>query len=67
MKQGVGGTKPKNIEEDKAHLINLINSFNGKFPQNENPRHPAFGYMNKKQWGRLIFTHLDHHLKQFNK
>lgn len=27
--------------------------------------HPLFGQMNKKLWGRLIWKHINHHLKQF--
>lgn len=27
--------------------------------------HPLFGQMNKKMWGRLIWKHINHHLKQF--
>ncbi len=27
--------------------------------------HPFFGNMEKKDWGRLIWKHLDHHLRQF--
>lgn len=27
--------------------------------------HPFFGEMNRQDWGRLIWKHLDHHLKQF--
>lgn len=67
LKQGVGGTKPKDFENDKNLLINKVKEFDEAFPASKKLRHPAFGYMNKKQWGRLIFTHLNHHLKQFNK
>ncbi|TAH20110.1 MAG: DUF1569 domain-containing protein [Cytophagales bacterium] len=27
--------------------------------------HPLFGELNKEDWGRLIWKHLDHHLSQF--
>ena len=27
--------------------------------------HPAFGDLTGKQWGRLTYRHLDHHLRQF--
>jgi len=27
--------------------------------------HPFFGNLNRKEWSRLIYKHLDHHLKQF--
>lgn len=28
--------------------------------------HPLFGRLGKHYWGRLIWKHLDHHLRQFN-
>lgn len=27
--------------------------------------HPMFGDLDKEAWGRLIYIHLNHHLKQF--
>lgn len=27
--------------------------------------HPAFGYLNAEQWGKLIYKHTAHHLGQF--
>ena len=29
------------------------------------PAHPAFGKLTGKQWGVLIYRHMDHHLRQF--
>jgi hypothetical protein len=29
------------------------------------PEHPAFGRLPTRQWGRLAWKHMDHHLKQF--
>jgi hypothetical protein len=28
-------------------------------------KHPLFGQTGKKDWGRIIWKHLDHHLRQF--
>lgn len=28
--------------------------------------HPFFGPLTQKEWGRLIYKHIDHHLKQFS-
>ena len=28
--------------------------------------HPLFGKMSRAEWGRLIYRHFDHHLRQFN-
>lgn len=27
--------------------------------------HPLFGNMNRADWGRLVYRHIDHHLRQF--
>jgi len=67
LKQGIGGTKPTSLDEDKDSLINLISGFDEKYPEGTTVRHPAFGEMNKKEWGRLVFIHADYHLRQFNK
>jgi hypothetical protein len=29
------------------------------------PRHPAFGAMNRRRWGVLVYRHTDHHFTQF--
>ena len=65
LKQGVGGTAPTILKNDIETLINYINKFDNRFKQNESTRHPAFGYMNIKEWGRLAYIHIDYHLRQF--
>ena len=67
LKQGAGGTKPGNFTEDKQALISLLSDFKNSFEEKKKVEHPAFGNMNKKQWGRLIYVHMDHHLRQFGK
>lgn len=64
LKQGDGGTKPTEFYSDKAELITLIKKFNVAFNESETVQHPVFGYLNKKEWGRIIYTHLNHHLNQ---
>ena len=34
--------------------------------QNEWPEHPAFGKLSAKDWGVLLYRHIDHHFKQFS-
>jgi hypothetical protein len=29
------------------------------------PDHPAFGRLSTRAWGRLVYRHMDHHLRQF--
>lgn len=66
LKQGIGGTIPTSFEDDKKALLSLVKNFKVIVEQNPNQVHPAFGKMNTKQWSRLCYLHLDHHLKQFN-
>ena len=67
LKQGAGGTKPANFSNDKNTLSELINRFDSLYFDEKKVIHPAFGAMNKKQWGRLVYIHADYHLKQFGR
>jgi hypothetical protein len=29
------------------------------------PQHPLFGPLSYREWGTLVYRHVDHHLKQF--
>lgn len=56
----------KDFETEKKALLGLINEFHrrgpndtGKFP------HPVFGTYTSEQWGKSMWKHLDHHLRQF--
>lgn len=40
-------------------LSNAYISLRSSFP------HPLFGNMNRADWGRLVYRHVDHHLRQF--
>lgn len=59
------GTKPTEFENDKSLLKNLVAEFLSK--ENEFPfqPHATFGPFTKMDWGRIIYIHFDHHLKQF--
>jgi hypothetical protein len=56
----------RNFETEKQQLVALVNQFHqsgpgkvGNFP------HPFFGTFTREQWGKSMYKHLDHHLKQF--
>lgn len=56
----------REFTKEKEQLLSLVNKFyaagptgSGKFP------HPFFGTFTSEQWGKAMFKHLDHHLKQF--
>lgn len=53
----------KDFEKEKAVLIGLVSNFNETSIQSE--KHPVFGKLNKHNWSKATWKHLDHHLKQF--
>jgi hypothetical protein len=56
----------KNFEEEKAKLLELVNTFasGGEKGLTKDP-HPFFGAMTPREWDTSQWKHLDHHLRQF--
>jgi Protein of unknown function (DUF1569) len=56
----------KNVEEEKQKLIALVKRFAEKGPEaiSKQP-HPFFGKMTVHDWNKIMYKHLDHHLRQF--
>ena len=57
----------RQFEQERTQLIALVRKFQeagpgvaGKYP------HPAFGHFTPEQWGKMMWKHLDHHLRQFS-
>jgi hypothetical protein len=65
LDQRTGGTPPTTFEADKTKLLVLIDWLVSLPADAKLPAHPFFGTMSKRQWARLAYTHLDHHLRQF--
>jgi hypothetical protein len=64
--EGGRGTKPISSENDRRLLIETIHRYYNS-PENFKPKpHPAYGRLNRKQWGRFMYLHLDYHLRQFS-
>ena len=59
------GTKPTEFEADRRALLGFIEEFLKTSETFRYQVHPFFGTLSRKQWGKLIYTHLDHHLSQF--
>lgn len=59
------GTKPTTFDNDRKLLVALIQKFVGSSEHFKFQSHPFFGRMDKNEWGKLIYSHLDHHLRQF--
>jgi len=52
------------FEGERESFIDIVR----KFPHRRQPLispHPFFGPLNTSEWGRVIWKHLDHHLRQF--
>lgn len=59
------GTKPVNFVDDRVTLVKLLDYIVNHQGDYTFQAHPMFGELSQKQWGKLIYIHLDHHLKQF--
>jgi hypothetical protein len=59
------GINPENLDEEREGLMITIDEFLSFGEKQEYYPHPAFGKMSVSQWRRLVYLHIDHHLKQF--
>jgi hypothetical protein len=62
MNMEINGVAVQEFEKEKEQLLQLLQQVQQK---EHFSSHPFFGTMNKKDRGRLICKHLDHHLRQF--
>ncbi len=59
-------TEKKEFETEREKLKQKIITFQNNGPKNCTTHpHPFFGKLTSEQWGKGIYKHLDHHLKQF--
>jgi len=56
------GLSVPDMEDSKQALLELLEKVQ---VEHSLKPHPFFGNMKRKDWGRLIWKHLDHHLRQF--
>ncbi len=63
--QAAGGTKPGEFEADVRELVRLLDEFANAEARSNWPDHPIMGGFAREDWGRHIYKHCDHHLKQF--
>jgi len=57
---------PREFEVERTRLATLIDRFIRRGPEAAaQETHAFFGRLSGDQWGRLMFKHLDHHLRQF--
>jgi hypothetical protein len=56
-------TDVQDFEQDKHLILEGLHKL--YHTSNVEAIHPLFGKMGKDQWGRVVWKHLDHHLRQF--
>ena len=57
--------KPGDFTAEVADLRDQLNGLVQRGAGALAPEHPAFGRLSARQWGVLIYRHMDHHLRQF--
>jgi hypothetical protein len=57
--------KPGDFTAEVAELRDQLNGLVQRGAEALAPEHPAFGRLSARQWGVLIYRHMDHHLRQF--
>lgn len=65
MNRQLFGTVSSDIITEKKNLLDLISQFRASSADFTFQSHPMYGKLNRRQWGRFIYVHLDHHLRQF--
>jgi uncharacterized protein DUF1569 len=61
--QHAGGTRPRDFEQDRARVVELVRRF--ALPSAALGSHPTFGPMTREEWLIWGYRHTDHHLRQF--
>jgi hypothetical protein len=51
--------------EEKEVLMHHLSRMNNTKSDYVFGMHPLFRQMDREQWGKLVYKHLDHHLRQF--
>lgn len=56
---------PEVFESNLSALRSTLDEFVAAGESTSFEAHPSFGRLSNKAWGRLVYRHLDHHLRQF--
>jgi hypothetical protein len=60
----LGQLTPGEFQSEQQEFLRLINRFTSH-PNDITLSHPRFGALTTKEWGKFVWMHLDHHLRQF--
>jgi hypothetical protein len=53
------------FQEEKEALLHQLSRMNNTPADYIFGPHPVFRQMNREEWGKLVYKHMDHHLRQF--
>jgi hypothetical protein len=56
----------RDFAAERTRLVALIERFVSRGPAAEGLVHSFFGRLTADEWSRLMYKHVDHHLRQFN-
>lgn len=62
---GRGMTEPREFQADKRALIEVLGRFGTTPADQAFAPNPVFGSLSRRGWGRFMWRHVDHHLRQF--
>jgi hypothetical protein len=65
LDQQRNGTPPAQFDRDVGELRSLMDRFTRQPRDCRLQSHPHFGQMSEKEWMRLAYLHMKHHLRQF--
>ncbi len=54
------------FQQEREQLLQLLGAFAERERGGHWPTHAGFGRMSGKHWSRMMYRHLDHHLRQFS-
>jgi Protein of unknown function (DUF1569) len=66
MNQKFYGTASADIKTEQQNIIKLVDAFRITDENFVLQPHPMYGKLNRNQWGRFMYVHMDHHLRQFS-
>lgn len=56
----------RDFEKEKTEMLSIVKAFHEKGAAGIGDKvHPMFGKLTADQWGKSMWKHLDHHLRQF--
>ncbi len=59
-------TDQRDFDKEKAEMLSIVKAFHEKGETGIGDKvHPMFGRLTADQWGKSMWKHLDHHLRQF--